>query len=185
MKELVRYIAFLSTQEIPVDRERSVSMHDAFGDIITRLGVSYDKTYGLAPAPGPKESIPALKRTQESLKNAVGDLPDKQTRWFPILAAQIDSLITMMGNCITDDLSILIWPSVQALIDRLSYLSKGNYRIGRKQEAEIGEFLNCWDILENDVSRMEGELSQKPELLSSRYYIPASLLAFYMALLHK
>lgn len=91
----------------------------------------------------------------------------------------------MMGNCITDDLSILIWPSVKALIDRLSYLFAQSSKIGRKQESEISEFLNCWDILENDVSRMEGELSQKPELLSSRYYIPATLLAFYMSLLHK
>ena len=185
VKELVRYIAFLSTKELPVDENHSVSMHDAFGDVITRIGIPYGKTYPLALAPGPKESIPTLKRIQENLKKAVEELPDKQARWFSILTAQIDSLITMMGNCITDDLSILIWPSVQALIDRLSYLSEGGSQIGRKQEAEIGEFLDCWDILENDVSRMEGELSQKPELLSSRYYIPATLLAFYMALLHK
>lgn len=181
VKELVQYISVLSTWEWG----HSVCMYDAFGDIITRIGISYNSIYDLALAVGPKEPVPALKAAQERLKNAVGELPNKQTRWFPILAAQTDSLITMMGNCITDNLSILIWPSVQALLDRLSYLSGQTSKINRKQEAEIGEFLNCWDILENDISRMEGELSQKPELLSSRYYIPATLLAFYMALLHK
>lgn len=185
MKELAHYIAYLSTQEISVDSSCSISIHDAFGDIITRIGVPYGDPYKQALDPGPKEPISALKMAQENLKTAVNALPNQDARWYPVLAAQIDSLITMMGNCITDDLSILIWPSVEALIDRLSYLSKGDPQIGRKQESEIGEFLNCWDILENDVSRMEGELSQKPELLSSRYYIPATLLAFYMSLLHK
>lgn len=185
MKDLVRYIAYLSTQEISINSSCSISIHDAFGDIITRIGVPYGDPYELALEPGRREPIPALKTAQKNLKTAVNALPARNARWYPVLAAQIDSLITMMGNCITDDLSILIWPSVKALIDRLSYLFAQSSKIGRKQESEISEFLNCWDILENDVSRMEGELSQKPELLSSRYYIPATLLAFYMSLLHK
>lgn len=184
VKDLIRYIAFLATRTLPVEAGGSIDLYDAFGDVITRIGIPYcDKISGLALAEGPKKPIPALKNAQESLKGAVDGLP-KKTRWFPILGAQIDSLITMMGNCITDDLSILIWPSVQALIDRLSFLQRNGCSIGPKQEAEIGEFLNCWDILENDISRLEGELSQKPELLSSRYYVPATLLAFYMALMH-
>lgn len=184
MKELIQYIAFLATGTFPVGEDSSIDLYDAFGDVITRIGILYsDRTSDLALAVGPRKHISALVTAQESLRKVLKKLP-AQNRWFPILGAQIDSLITMMGNCITDDLSVLIWPSVQALVERLSFLKDHSCPIGPKQEAEIGEFLNCWDILENDISRLEGELSQKPELLSSRYYVPATLLAFYMALMH-
>lgn len=185
VKELVSYISYLAIRTINVGRGQRINCYDAFGDIITRIGGRYGDTYVSSLPPGPRESIDGLKNAQTAIKDAVNLLPHKDTRWFDILASQTDSLITMMGNCITDDLSILIWPSVRALIDRLTYLLGHDSSIERDQEAEIGKFLDSWDILENDIVRLEGQLSQKPELLSSRYYIPATLLAFYMSLLHE
>ena len=185
VKELVNYISYLAIRTVDIGRGSRISAYDAFGDIITRIGCQYGSTYIKALALGPKEPIYGLKKAQESIRDAVSRLPQKDTRWFDILASQTDSLITMMGNCITDDLSILIWPSVQALIDRLTYLLRSRPVLKRTQEAEVGKFLDSWNIVENDISRLEGQLSQKPELLPSRYYIPATLLAFYMALLHE
>lgn len=189
IKDLVKYIAYLVTQTPSKDsNHRSIHLYDAFEDIITRIGIQYGDTYSSALSPGPKEPVPAiLEYIQNNLKKGVKNLASsyEQTRWFPILSSQIDSLVTMIGNCITNNLSVLILPSVRALIDRLFYFKKGRYLIGQTQEAEIGEFLNYWNILENNLSRLEGELSQKPELLSFRYYVPATLLAFYMALIYE
>lgn len=187
VKRLVEYISKLAIRTFEVGKGRHISMYDAFEDIITRIGGEYGEIYEDALPLGPGATVPALKNVQIDLKDAVSKIQEESggSRWLPILLAQTDTLITMMGNCITDDLSILIWPSVQALVDRLLFLLKNAPPIGARQEAEIGEFLNSWDILENDISRMEGQLSQKPELLSGRYYTPATLLAFYTAMLFK
>lgn len=187
VKQLVKYISTLAIRTFDAGGGRRISMYDAFEDIITRIGGEYGEIYKDALPLGPCASVPALKEAQIALKEAVRRIQEESggSRWFPILLAQTDTLITMMGNCITDDLSILIWPSVQALMERLLFLLKNAPPISARQEAEIGEFLNSWDILENDISRMEGQLSQKPELLSGRYYTPATLLAFYTATLFK
>lgn len=187
VKQLVGYISRLAVRTFNAGKGQRISIYDAFGDIITRIGGEYGTVYEDALPLGPGASVPALKSAQDTLKEAVCSIPEKHknSRWYPILLAQTDTLIAMMGNCITDDLSMLIWPSVQALADRLLYLLKNNFQLGSQQEAEIGVFLDSWDILENDISRLEGQLAQKPELLSGRYHTPATLLAFYMAVLFR
>lgn len=186
ISSLIQAVFCLAFREFSTgpDNER-VTMYDAFEDIITRVGSQYGPSYSEALSLKPRKLPPTLERTQKTLISKARKFMEKQTRWGPVLNAQANTLSAMMGSCVTDDLSMLIWPSARALMSRLSYLFETEQPIGQKQETQISQFLDGWNILENDVSRIEGQLSQNPELLSSRYYIPATLLAFYMALLHE
>lgn len=158
---------------------KSFSMYDAFDDVISRVGIPFDSVCPQAKA---LEELGNADHTlQDSLQSKLTSLDTlKDHLWFSALTAQTNSLITMMGNCVTDDLTILLWPSVVALLDRLKYCSE----IEARQDSDIHEFLNAWDILENDILHLEGQLVQNPELQSSRHYTPAALMVFYMSLLH-
>lgn len=186
VETLIRCIHHLVFGTYTVDGAE-IHMYDAFEDIITRIGTGYGQAYVGSLKAKPRVLPGNLPKIREACQSAVIDIEEKckDARWLSVLKAQTNTLITMMGNCVTDDLSMLITPSVQALLERLKYIIHYNGVISRRQETEIGAFLNSWDILENDISRLEGQLSQNPELMSSRYYIPATLLAFYMALLSR
>lgn len=167
---------------------RFFDMYDAFDDVITRIGVPYGSIYAGAKLPGQSRPPEAVQNIQQALRNAVLKMSEhtQQNRWAPALIAQTNTLITMMGNCVMDDLSMLIWPSVQALLERLAnILGTSSAQLGELQETDIRLFLNGWDILANDVTQLEGQLVQSPEVQSSRYYTPVTLMAFYMALLHE
>ena len=185
VKDLIAYIFCLIYRTFPVSKSvERFSMYDAFESVITRIGSEYGDPYS-GSLPSRRDYPASLQEIQKRLKDASTKIRAKGTRWGSILIAQSNTLVSMMGNCVTDDLSMLIWPSVCALMDRLDYYFANNGPIGKKQESEIGAFLDSWDILENDILRLEGQLSQEPELQSSRYYTSATLLAFYMALLDK
>lgn len=47
-----------------------------------------------------------------------------------------------------------------------------------KDNEDIWEFLDCWTSLTNDISNLESQLAQHPELAAVRYYIPAMVLQF-------
>lgn len=167
---------------------RFFDMYDAFDDVITRIGVPYGDIYDGAKLPGQSRPPEAVRNIQQALKNAVLKMSKhtQQNRWVPALIAQTNTLITMMGNCVMDDLSMLIWPSVRALLERLdNIMGASSGQLGELQETDIRLFLNGWDILANDVTQLEGQLVQSPEVQSSRYYTPVTLMAFYMALLHE
>lgn len=186
VENLIEAIYCLAFREFSIGSgNERVTMYDAFEDIITRIGSRYGPSYSEALALKPRRLPPALEEAQKELISMARKFMERETRWAPVLNAQVNTLSAMMGNCVTDDLSMLIWPSVRALMARLNYLSETEHFIGEKQEEKISQFLDSWNILESDVSRLEGQLSQNPELLSSRYYIPATLMAFYMALLHE
>lgn len=155
-------------------------MYDAFDDIITRIGIQYGEAYSNTRDPKDKHYS---GQVGNRLRDSLVPLLQRKARWIGPLATQANILLTMMYDCVLDDLSILIWPSVEALIDRLRYLCTPENKISPNQERQIESFLNCWDILANDITRLESQLTQSPQLQSSRYYIPATLMIFYMALL--
>lgn len=167
---------------------QTFDMYDAFDDVITRIGVPYGDIYDGAKLPGQSRPPEEVQKIQQALKEAVRKMSadTHQNRWAPALIAQTNTLITMMGNCVMDDLSMLIWPSVQALLERLdNIMEASSSKLGELQETDIRIFLNGWDILANDVTQLEGQLVQSPEVQSSRYYTPATLMVIYMALLHE
>lgn len=183
--ELVTYIKGLLQNRYPVANGREntfeVDMYDAFDDIITRVGIPYGDVYSGAEIPKRRWSTNKIQHIQDALKRSVGKLSGICQPWAAALTAQTNTLITMMENCVMDDLSMLIWPSVCAIMERLDVILP---TVGEQQEADIRKFLDGWDILANDITQLEGQLVQSPEVQSSRYYTPATLLAFYMALLH-
>lgn len=160
------------------------NMYDAFDDIITRIGIDYGEMYQEARDPGQYDTAKLIQQVQ-NIWDGLSELGQSKERWGNALIAQTNILLTMMNNCVMDDLSMLIWPSVAALMERLRYIFKQKWQISIRQESEIGNFLDCWDILASDIARLESQFTQNPELQSSRYYTPATLMIFYMALLDR
>lgn len=186
LQEFIDYIRFLLTDFPTVQAGNDVyniSMYDAFDDIISRIGVPYGIVSSQVRSLKELRGTGQFSSLQRNLQNKLGGLRSRYEDylWFSTLTAQTNTLLTMMDNCVTDDLTILLWPSLTALLERLENCSG----IGMRQDNDIRDFLNAWDILESDILRLQGQLVQNPELQSSRYYTPASLMVFYMALLHK
>lgn len=185
LEEFIDYIRLLlmnTFEERVGGHLRQFTMYDAFDDVISRVGVSYDNISSEVRPLSELKEVKQFSALQESLRRKLEKLQSHKDRlWFSALTAQTNTLLTMMDNCVTDDLTILLWPSLSALLERIGSCSD----IGMRQDTDIQKFLNAWNILEGDILRLEGQLVQNPELQFSRYYTPAALMVFYMALLQQ
>lgn len=159
---------------------------DAFDDIITRSGVAFSTNVKLIPperrtfdAAGQDELLEKFKRIENSLS-------PEQYNWLYALQVQMKTLLIMMNNCVMDDLSLLIWPSIKAFIRRLYDIVCVQKRsLSRENDKEIRQFLDGWATLSNDIVHLESQLMQNPKLQAPRVRVPAALLAFYMAFVDK
>lgn len=166
------------------------SMYNSFNDIITRVGLCYR-----SPAPSKKGNL-QFKRVAfcESIPNyqdILNDFYKKDYSWSYSLMKLLGTLRTMYENCVMDDLSDLLVPGVRALLERISHLDKNNLWRERDHE-DVWEFLEYWTSLTSDITHLESQLVQHPELTSIRYYIPAMILRFeqklvnsYVEIIHK
>lgn len=168
--------------------------YHAFDDIITRVGLQYnaDPAYSktaneifsskIHDSDGQKEVLNQLQKIKEIVERQ--ETKDHApNNWIVALTEQVHLLITLMNNCVMDDLSLLIWPGVRAFIMRLYELSQQLDVFTPEYISEIEEFLDSWLILSNDIVHLESQLVQNPKLQAPRVYVPSALLAYYMALL--
>lgn len=163
----------------------------AFDDVVTRVGISADES--CVDAKEPKEVVSGLensKKANEVIISQVREIESKlqhyQFDWLVAFSSQIRMLLTMKSNCVMDDLSLLIWPSAKAFVDRLQYIINNNGgELTGNQVNDIQCFLDSWMKLSNDIFHLESQLMQNPKLQAPRVYVPATLLAFYMAFLKK
>lgn len=163
--EIMRCIANLNTY-----------MYDAFNDVITRIGLTYTKPIDSRTEKPKREEfaskVPNYKKVIDLLNN-----PTQAYPWAYQLLKLLGTLHTMYDNCVMDDLSALLVPGVSALLDRIYYLHS-NELWKREYNEEIFAFLDCWALLTNDISHLESQLVQHPELSPVRYFIPAMVLQY-------
>lgn len=155
-------------------------MYTSFNDIITRVGLKNRKPNGSS-------------RKTNSLRHAKLELNEDAVRWMQkkmdehnhpdgkvyvySLLKLIATLRTMHNNCVMDDLSDLMVGGIEALIERINYISKE--KIWREDyNRELQEFLDQWTSTTNAVLHLESQMAQHPELMPVRYYIPAKILQF-------
>lgn len=170
------------------------NIYTAFNDIITRVGLCY------RPPAVTREDALHFKRKdfyscmpnyQTMLDKLYQSLKNSMYPWSGSLIKLLGTLHTMYENCVMDDLSDLLMPGVQALLERILYLM-GQESMGTRDHEDIWEFLEHWTSLVNDISHLESQLVQHPELTAVRYYIPAMMLLFeqklviaYVTIIHR
>ena len=152
------------------------AMYSAFNDIITRIGLAHTKPVkGRTNNPDRKDfadKVPQYHNILALLNDPVHRYP-----WGYQLLKLLGTLHTMYDNCVMDDLSALLVPGVSALLDRICHLQgKGLWK--DEYDKEIFEFLDYWALLTNDISHLESQLVQHPELSPVRYFIPAMVLQY-------
>lgn len=169
----------------------SYTCSHAFDDVVTRVGIEFGSISCKSKTPdniisAKAPAANAQKELRIIQKQVEQKLKMKNYDWLAALSTQVQLLLTMMNNCVMDDLSLLIWPSACAFIRRLDYIVLQKQCTLEKEEIEdIEIFLNGWSILSNDIIHLESQLVQNPKLQAPRVHVPAELLAFYMAFLDK
>lgn len=174
------------------DISKNISIFEAFDDIITRIGLEFGDISKRSKKPWEiaEKNLNFSKETDDFLKEIRVHVSDKNPAWLHVLLIQYNTLKTMLRNCVMDDLSLLIWPSVSAFVQRLSCLCVDSERqdivkSNSRFFSDIKVFLNGWSVLADDIAHLESQLTQNPELQAARYYIPSTLLSVYMAFLDK
>lgn len=154
-------------------KSENVSIYTAFHDVITRVGLAYTKPFGSRT----EDVSPMVVITSKEMESII--VWDSKPGWLPSLVKLLSAHKAMSENCVTDDLSLLVSPSVKALIQRIQCL-KSTWR--REYDNEICTFLSAWSSLTEEIYRVENQLSQHPELSPPQSYIPATLLLYDLAL---
>lgn len=158
-------------------------MHVCFNDVITRIGIQ-QKIEGDPNGTITKRNnqditsvVPYYRETMDWLRLEHKTM--KAVNWKYTLLKLLGTLEAMYTNYVMDDLADLLIPSVKAFLIRLNYLRAiYNGNISDEYDEDIIKFLNCWTSLMNDISQLESQLTQHPELTPVRYYIPAMVLQF-------
>lgn len=150
-------------------------MYQAFHDVVTRIGINH------VPPVNSRTDNPCKVDFKEkvtdydwAIQNLSGKAPDS---WQYQLVKLLSTLRTMYLNCVMDDLSALLIPGVNALLNRIRYLYEKN-RWNAKFDGEVSDFFNDWLSLTNDIFHLESQMVQHPELSPVRYFIPAMVLQF-------
>lgn len=149
-------------------------IYDAFYDIITRVGLAYIEPYSSRT----RNLQPLEVITEEEIKpiKSWNAPPD----WLPSFFKLLSAYKAMGENCVTDDLALLLSPSVKALICRIKSLKRV---WEREYDNKICMFLSAWSSLAEEIYRVENQLAQHPELSPPQSYIPATLLLFDLTMI--
>lgn len=173
--EIMRYIT-----------QNSAELHDCFNDVITRVGLDYVPPLKQQPTTVHRRNIsakiPRFNETMQYLRSKM--VEDTNPNWHYSLCKLLGTLDTMYNNYVMDDLANLILPSVNAFLERLFDLRdeiEGNPELVE----DVTQFIKCWTELSNDISQLESQLTQHPEIHPVRYYIPAMLMQFELMILEK
>lgn len=156
-------------------------LYRAFYDTITRVGTPWvdlgraEKT--IHRSIEYKKLFEDSKYTDKLKQNAW--LKNENYLWLS-LNKLLASVKTMGQNCVMDDLANLLIPSLHALVERISQLAELKKEEIPHAVDEIHDLIRDYFYLIYDISRLEGQLVQHPELYPAPYYLPAAILQFEM-----
>lgn len=161
----------------------SDKLHWCFNDIITRLGVTYEQcnrrgTSKQATKETNKLKLEYYQQLYELWKGS--SFPT----WAYPLRKLLSTLVAMERSHVMDDLARLLIPCVNAFLQRLLHMETEE-GLTKDSSKEIFHFLHAWADLNHDISELESQLTQHPELIPVRYYIPASILLFELQFIQK
>lgn len=166
--------------------QMSSKMFFCFNDVITRVGICQASSVGTISEHIKNTSIPKLDVQHSIIADTNHWLMEEGEKnkgilqgWKYTLLKLLRTLEAIHSNYVMDDLSELAIPSICAFLSRIKHIrEKSGVDALFEFETEIVDFLRCWTELTNDIAQLESQLTQHPELVPIRYYIPATLLRF-------
>lgn len=165
-------------------------MYTTFYDVVTRVGLTNRKPIrGAGYIPKQREQhrehITLKPKTLEWLckKYKATNHPNGGSYAYA-LTKLLSSLNAMYTNSVTDALSMLMYDGIEALIQRLDYCTQRD-SWEKESGEELQEFLDQWTATTTAILHLESQLSQHPELVPVRYYIPAMILQFEQLIVDK
>lgn len=167
-----------------------IHFHKAFRDVITRTGIQWNRESNNGAMSKQQLSEEYIQLfIQPSDESAVNWFiyPDKNFKYLPnwlrsdkllflSLKKLLEAIRTMGKDGVMDALANLLIPSMRALFSRIYELSDKKWKLEYKQEIE--ELLRDYFSLIQDISQLESQLVQHPEIYPAPYYIPAAVLQF-------
>lgn len=165
-------------------------MYEAFNDVVTRVGL-LNREPIREPGYQPRKkslhtnNIAIKPETFKwlSKKYKTTNHPDGEN-YVHALVKLLSALNAMQINSVTDALSKLMYDGIDALIERIEYCRQ--WELWEKEDGEeLQEFLDQWTATTNAILHLESQLSQHPELVPVRYYIPAMILQFEQLIVDK
>lgn len=163
--------------------QKGEDIHYCFNDVITRIGIC-QKPMEQGDYKLPDKEIRKLSEVIEGYDVTMDWLRKEyetysEINWKYSLLKLLGTLESLHTNYVMDDLANLTIPSVNAFLIRLNYIrEQNNDTIPEKYDNEIIKFLNRWTSLMNEISHLESQLTQHPEFVPVKYYVPAMILQF-------
>lgn len=153
---------------------RFEKLYEAFLDIITRIGTEYRP-----PRDSRQDSYhkPLFSKRIPKAEKVLTLFSDELERWRYPMTRLLGTLRAMYENSVMDELSLLLIPGVNAFLERISYLHEQHLWQADYDE-DVSNFLDWWAALASDISHLESQMVQHPELTPARHYIPAMVLQF-------
>ena len=149
-------------------------LYEAFSDIITRIGIRYIPPLDSRPKNPPKKPFAQVLDHNNTPSNIFTGWLE---RWHYPVSRMVNTLQAMYNSSSLDALALLLLPGVNAFLSRVRYIKTHNLR-DPFYEQDITDFLDSWFSLANDITHLESQIMQHPELTPTRYYIPAMVLQF-------
>lgn len=168
LKQMRKIIQLYSTKDKPY------LMYEAFADTVTRIGLKYKAPDNSRPCNFQKVKKTDEIRCPDIVQEALIE-SNSAAQWHYPLVKLLGTLQTMSKNSVMDDLSTLLIPGVNALLNRIEDLLEKRRTI---DSISLLSFLDSCTALINDILHIENQLDQHPELMPVRYFIPAIVLGF-------
>lgn len=129
--------------------------------------------------------MPSFCKELIPLRDSVSELGGKSLQWFPAISEVVNSLVRMSRNPVMDEIVYLLEPSVEAFLRNVQLLLKSDReRVQANAEIYYNFVDNCVYLLEQ-LMRIEGQLSQRPEMRPVICDIPVFMLEYILAFLNK
>lgn len=163
--------------------------HQAFRDVITRTGIEWQNTSKEQSAQQTELSLDYVKLFEEGMLPAVcwfsgdGEIPqwlENDDLLYLSLKKLLGAVQAMGQDGVMDALADLLIPSMRALFSRLYELKDSGWRPEYKGIIE-GLLHDYYSLIQN-ISQLESQLVQHPEIYPVPYYIPAAVLQFELQL---
>lgn len=160
----------------------------AFSEVTTRIGTEYSQKNPC------NENECKLYAECKGLLEIINHIAESDTEgrfvasgWFKPLSEICNALVRMSQTSVMDEFVYLLLPGVKAFLQHIEYRVKnklGNNDSDAKVE-EYNSMVNECSHLMEQIMRIEGQLSNQPELRPVVYDIPVFLLEYIMAFLNK
>ena len=185
---------FLPNAESP---ETTSSLGNAFWEITSRVGIQVgaamtgeqckdcDRWYRKWDARDTRKILlEACTILVERQCNPLSEtLAARGTGWYQPLAELTKSLVRLCQTPVLDELVFLLLPGASAFIKNLAACSS---RALSEQETEkCNYFVEKWSQLMEHMIRMEGQLTQYPDMRPILYSIPIAMLEYMMAFVNQ